>query len=118
MKELLAFLGLGDLAGKLSVAQKCLAHAQASKIISDLESDLSYHVPYSGFTSTFLLSVGDKVTRDHRPGEKNGLMTIFPLQLRKAEKDDPVIGTVLQVREGKNALRPEYGGLYLEEGPS
>lgn len=120
MDELLSYLGLGRLAslkGKgLTITQKCLAHLQASEIISDIERRFLYEMPYHAFSSRSLLAVGDSLTRDYRPGEASGLMTMFPLQLRKAKDGERVVGTVLQVWEGKNPTGPEYGGSYLEAG--
>lgn len=117
MEELLSLLGLGSLAGKpLTITQKCLAHIQASRVISDIEYRFLYQMPYHSFSSTSLLSVGDKVARDYRPWEVSGLMTTFPLQLREAKEGETIIGTVLTIWEGKNPTGPEYGGSYLEEG--
>jgi len=117
MEELLALLGLGSLAGKpLTITQKCLAHIQASRIISDIEYRFLYQMPYHSFSSTSLLSVSDRLTRDYRQGEESGFMTCFPLRLRKAKEGERIIGTVLTIWEGKNPAGPEYGGSYLEEG--
>lgn len=107
---------LSYLAGKvLSLEEKCLAHHQAEKLAVDTETEFNFcfgNKPYDSFTSEILLSIGDMVTRDYRPGEERGLITVFPLRLRKAKQNDKIIGKVIKVWSGTH----EHGGLYLEAG--
>lgn len=107
---------LDYLAGKvLTPIQKCLAHYQAERLAITTETEFNFcfgNRPYDSFTSNILLSIGDMVTRDFRPGEERGLITVFPLRLRKAEQNDKIIGKVIKVWSGEQ----EHGGLYLEVG--
>lgn len=104
---------------KLSLAEKALAHYQAERLYYALEEAFFFSgPPYASFSSSNLLPVGCKLTRDDSKWGYSPFITISPPHLKEAGPSDEIAGTVIQswgkkVKRSNGEEVMEYGGLYL-----